>query len=261
MATPFKNKVVIVTGASRGIGQLLTTLFAEAGARVVFGARTQAPLKAQEAELKAKGHDVVAVAADVGKHEDCKRLIETAAQRWGTVDILINNAGLSGVQKPIHELPYEEFDEVIKANQYSVYSCTHFAAPYMIKQKSGVIINVSSTAGLRAAPRRTPYVSSKMGLVGITRTTAHDLGPYNIRANAVSPGAVEGVRLGEVFARASKATGVPIEKVEENMRKTSPMRAFVTDQDICDTILFLCSPQARHITGQDIPVNAGTTMW
>ena len=258
MDMEFRNKVIVVTGASRGVGALLTRMFVEAGASVLFSARTKEPLRALEKGLRDQGHDVHAWTADVGSHADCERLIAAAMERWGRIDVLVNNAGLSGAQKPIHELAYEEFDEVVRANQYSVYSCTHFAARHMVRQRSGVIVNVSSGITRRALPFRTAYVSSKRGLSGITATTALDLGPYGIRCNSVSPGAIAGPRLDEVVARTAESRGLPATTVANEFLERAALRAYVTDKDICETILFLCSRRARHITGQDIAVNAGS---
>jgi 3-oxoacyl-[acyl-carrier protein] reductase len=260
MSLAFEGKVVIVTGASRGLGERLTREFAGLGARVAFSARTPSAIEALEADLLHRGHDVLGITADVGRHADCELLVRRAFERWRRVDILVNNAGTSGVQKPIHELSYEEFDEVVRANQYSAYSCTHFAARHMVAQRSGVIVNISSIATARPRPGRTPYISSKRGMTGISSATAVDLGLYGIRCNTVSPGALPGVRLDEVIDRFAKSRGMTLEAVADEMVGTAALRRLPTEQDVCETVLFLCSDKARNISGQDIAVDAGVRM-
>jgi NAD(P)-dependent dehydrogenase (short-subunit alcohol dehydrogenase family) len=233
----FVGKVAIVTGGSRGIGRLLTTLLSARGAHVLFCGRSGGAVAEVERELTLQGHDVVGLAVDVSSHASCKKLVETAADRWGTIDILVNNAGLSGVHKPIQDLSYDEFDEVVRSNQYAAYSCIHFASTYMIAQRSGSIVNISSTAARHAVPRRTPYISAKLGLIGITRAAAIDLAPHQVTCNAVSPGAVHGQRMDEVIARQAAASGTSVAEAIEEARLRIPMREHPTERDVCDAVL------------------------
>lgn len=254
---PFEGKVALVTGASRGLGARLTREFAAQGAQAAFSTRSAAATESLQAEMLQQGHAILGVTADVGRHADCERLVAAAFERWGRIDILANKAGASGVQKPIHELGFEEFDEVVRANQYSAYSCTHFAAKHMVAQRCGVIVNISSVATVRVQPGRTPYLSSKRGMTVISSATAADLGPYGIRCNTVSPGALAGARLEEVIARSAESRCVTREAVGADMVRSAALRRYATEDDVCETVLFLCSKRARNITGQDIGVNAG----
>ena len=259
MTPQFDGKVAVITGASRGVGRMLAEQFAQAGARVAFCARREEPLRALEAELRSRGAEAIAVVADVSRHGDCGRLVDAAAERWGRIDVLVNNAGISGAQKPIRDLGMDEFDEAMRTNLYSAYSCIHFASKHMIEQKSGAIVNISSGIGKMPVALRTAYGVSKMALVGLTRVVALELGPHKVRCNTVSPGWIEGERGAEVVANMAKARNIPPERAREIL-VSGPLKEAVTGQDICDTVLFLCSDRGRHITGQDINVNSGRMM-
>ena len=261
MGDRFQDKIVVVTGATRGIGKRLVQRFAEAGAKVAFAARRPEPVAALEAELLAAGHDALGIAADIGKHEDCGRLVRAAVDRWGTVDILVNNAGISGVQKMIKDLSLAEFDEVMRVNLYSLYSMIHFAAPHMMARQAGSIVNISSFTGKRPMAMRTSYATSKMALVGLTRTVALELAPYKIRCNAISPGPVEGQRVEEVVSITSKARNITPDQAREMFLSWSPLHSMVTEPELCDMVFFLCSESGRHITGQDINMDGGIVMY
>lgn len=257
----FDGKVAVVTGATRGIGKMLVRRFAEAGASVAFCARREPELRVFEAELRAQGHQVLAVVADTGRFEDCGRLVNGAVQAFGGVDILVNSAAISGVQKPVWELQPDELDEVMKVNVQGPYACTHFAAPHMIKRGGGSIVNIGSFTGKRPMPMRTPYATSKMALVGLTRTVALELAPHRVRCNCISPGPVQGERVEEVVANASRARNMSPDEVRKSFLALSPMNEFVTEEEICDMTFFLSSDHGRHMTGQDINMTAGIVMF
>ena len=261
MNQQFSHRVVVITGASRGIGLLLTTRFAKAGASVVFAARRGGPLRQLEAELTQAGHRVAAVVADVGRQEDCERLVATAVERFGTVDILVNNAGISGVQKPIWEIDVAELDEVMRINVNGALCCIRYAAPHMIAKKRGVIVNIGSFTGKRPALNRTVYATSKMALVGLTRTAALELAQHRVRCNLISPGPVEGERVEEVVARAARAQNLSPEEIRKSFLAWTPLGEMVTEGEICDMVFFLASDAGRHMTGQDINMDGGTVMY
>lgn len=261
LETRFDNQVVIVTGATRGVGRAMVQAFAGAGAKVAFSARREAPVREFEADLRAQGHDVLGVPADVAVHADCERLVAAAVQRWGTVDILINNVGISGAYKLVTELSLEEFDTAMKANLYSAYACIHFAARHMVAQKRGAIVNIGSMTGKRPMPTRTAYATSKMALIGLTRTVAVELAPYNVRCNTISPGPIAGERFEEVLDLTSAAREVTRESVREGFLNISPMRAMIEEADIVNMAMYLASDLARHMTGQEINVTAGVVMY
>lgn len=261
MSTSFKNKTIVITGASRGIGLLLTQRFAAQGANVVFGARREAPLKKVENDLKKNGYNAMAVPCDIGTDNGCKTLIEAALNTFGAIDVLVNNAGISGVQKPGWTVTPGELDEVLQVNVHGALSCIRYAAPSMIKQQSGAIINIGSFTGKRPAVNRLAYATSKMALVGLTRTVALELAEHKIRCNVISPGPVEGERVNEVVANASRAQNISPEEVRRNFTSWMPLKEMVTEEEICDMVFFLASPSGRHMTGQDINMDSGIVMF
>jgi NAD(P)-dependent dehydrogenase (short-subunit alcohol dehydrogenase family) len=257
----YKDKVVIVTGASRGIGLLLTRRFAHAGAKVVFGARRQNELAKIEEELFQDGLTAKSVVCDVGRPEDCEKLVTTAIEMFGPVDILVNNAGVSGVQKSCWELSSDELDEVMRINVNGPLNCTRVAAQSMIPRRSGVIINIGSFTGKRPALKRGVYATSKMALIGLTRTCALELAEHNIRCNLISPGPVLGERVEEVVSRAAQAQGVTRDEIRSSFKSWMPLGEMVTEDEICDMVFFLTSDSGRHITGQDINMDSGIVMF
>lgn len=261
MNPDFSKKVVVITGASRGIGKRLAGRFAKQGAYVVFGARRMEPLQELEAELTAAGHQAVAVAMDVAKQSDCERLVETAVARFGTVDVLVNNAGVSGAQKPCWEIDGAEMDDIMKVNVNGPLACIRYAVPHMIKKNSGSVINIGSFTGKRPAVNRSLYATSKMALLGLTRTVALELAQHKVRCNLISPGPVAGERVEEVVANAARAQNRSPEEIRKSFQSWMPLGEMVTEQEICDMILFLASDSARHITGQDINMDSGIVMF
>ena len=261
MPPNFQDKVAIVTGASRGVGRRMVARLAQTGAKVAFGARRAEHLHALEAELRAQQHDVVGVSVDVATHADCGRLVETALQRWGRLDILVNCAGMSGPQSLIRDLEPAAFDEVMRTNLYSIYSMIHFAAKPMMAARSGAIVNIGSVTGKRPLELRTPYATSKMAVVGLTRTVALELAPYGVRCNTISPGPIAGERVEEVAIATARARNLPLDEVRASYASWSPMKEMVTEDEIADMALFLCSASAKHMTGQDINMSAGAVMY
>jgi NAD(P)-dependent dehydrogenase (short-subunit alcohol dehydrogenase family) len=261
MQVDFRGKAAVVTGASRGVGRCVAMRLARAGASVAFGARRLEPLQSLETALRAEGRDVIGVAMDVAQHEDCGRLVAAALERWRRLDILVNCAGVSGPQKLIRDLTPGEFDEVLRTNLHSVYSMIHFASRPMIEARAGAIVNIGSITGKRPLELRTPYATSKMAVVGLTRTVAQELAPYGVRCNTISPGPIAGERVEEVVRASAAARGLPLEDVRKNYAAWSPMGEMVTEDEIADMVLFLCSDSARHMTGQDINMSAGAVMY
>jgi len=261
MHKPFQDKVVVVTGASRGIGAMLTHRFAQAGACVVFGARRGDIVGQMQQQLQSQGYRVQAVQADVASEQDCERLIATAVQHYGGVDILVNNAGISGVQKPCWEVGSDELDEVLRVNVHGPLACIRHAAPHMIRRGSGAIVNIGSFTGKRPALNRTVYATSKMALVGLTRTAALELAAHQVRCNVISPGPVQGERVQEVVERAARAQGVSEDDVRRSFKSWMPLGEMVTEEEICDMVCFLASDSGRHITGQDINMDSGIVMY
>jgi NAD(P)-dependent dehydrogenase (short-subunit alcohol dehydrogenase family) len=182
-------------------------------------------------------------------------------ESFGTIDVLVNNAGIAGPTKLVVDVELDDWEEVVRTNLTAPYLCTRYAVKHMMARKSGVIINVASAIGKRPLARRSPYAASKLGLVGLTRTLALELGPYGIRVNAILPGPVAGPRMDSVIEAMAKARNVSIEEVRDFFIKDSPLGVMIEDSDISSMAIYLSSDLGHHMTGQDINVTAGRMMY
>ncbi len=232
------GKVVIITGASKGIGRALSLRFAREGSAVVCAARSADLVKETAA------HDV-------------RRLVATSVKEFGKLDTLVNNAGDGGVTKPVQDYSMEDWRYTIDSCLTSSYLCTRFAVPEMIKAGGGAIVNISSGAGRRGLPYRIGYCSAKAGQVGMTYGMALELAPHNIRVNCVAPGAVEGDRIDRVIAGQAQVRGISVDQMRKAMIERSPLKRMVTADDIVEATLFFASDMARSVSGQVLAVNAG----
>jgi NAD(P)-dependent dehydrogenase (short-subunit alcohol dehydrogenase family) len=250
------GKVAVITGASKGIGKVMSGRFAAEGAKVVCSARTATAVEQAAAEITKAGGRAVAVAADASTEDGARNLMDAAVKAFGRIDVLVNNAGDGGPTKPVQDYTTEDWFYTLNSCLTSSYLCIRFAVPYMLKD-GGSIINISSVAGRRGLPYRIGYCSAKAGQVGMTFGLAVELGPHNIRVNVVAPGAVDGDRIESVIAGQARVRGISTEEVRKAMIERSPLRRFVNADDISSAALFLASDLARSISGQVIPVNAG----
>ncbi|MFC5947548.1 SDR family NAD(P)-dependent oxidoreductase [Pseudonocardia lutea] len=256
----FEGKVVLVTGASRGIGRVLATSFAAAGATTVFAARREPELRILEKEIADAGHDGRGLVADLGRAGDVEMMLETVHRDYGGVDVLVNNVGIAGPIAPIEETSLDGWEETLAVNLTSVFLAIRGVVPSMKSRGGGAIVNIGSINGKTPYAQRSSYASSKMGMIGLTRTLALELGPSGIRVNCVLPANVAGERVDEIIAAQASAQGVPVEKVREQVLALSPLRTQVAPESIVNTTLFLASDYAQHMTGQDINVTAGMLM-
>jgi len=251
------GKVAIITGASKGIGRNMSERFAAEGARVVCAARTQGLVDEVAEQIRKTGGQAVAVAADAATEEGARRAVSVAVKSFGRLDTLVNNAGDGGPTKPVQDYSTEDWFYTVNSCLTSSYMMTRFAVPEMIKARGGVIVNISSMAGRRGLAYRVGYCSAKAGQVGMTYGLAVELAPHNIRVNAIAPGAVEGDRIDRVIAGQAEVRGVPVEEMRRQWVQRSPLKRMVTADDITAAAVFLCSEQARNLSGQCIAVNAG----
>jgi NAD(P)-dependent dehydrogenase (short-subunit alcohol dehydrogenase family) len=261
MQVSLEGKVAIVTGASRGIGQQLVRQFARSGAKVVFCARSADPLLALQEEMKREGLDVLGHAADAADPVAVTDLVGAALKRYGRVDVLVNNVGISGPTRKIEDTALAEWNETLAGNLTSTFLCLQAVVPAMKKQGGGSVVNIGSVTGKRPLPFRIGYATAKMGVIGLTRTAAEELGAHGIRVNCICPGAVEGERLDGVLAGQAQQRGTTPEQVREAFKSQSPLRALVAADDVARMALFLASDHSRHMTGQDINVSAGLVMY
>jgi len=250
-----KNKVTIVTGAAQGIGAVYAQAFAKEGAHVVIVdvkncEKTKATVEKNVAEI-----EVMANSCDVSKENDVNRLVETVMDRYGRIDVLVNNAAVfaSLDRKPFEEIPVKEWDQVMEVNLRGVFLCARAVTPIMKKQKKGKIINIASDTLMKGTTRFAHYVSSKGGVMAFTRAIAKELGGDGICVNSIAPGltstdvmqAEEGYHPSR-FDRAVAARAIPRIQVPE---------------DLVGTLVFLASNDSDFVTGQCIVVNGGDNLY
>ncbi len=251
------GKVALITGASKGIGRVMSRMFAREGAAVICAARSQGLVDETAALIEADGGRGIAVTGDAAVEDDVRRIVEAGITAFGKLDTLVNNAGDGGPTKPVQEYTTHDWFYTINSCLTSSYMCTRFAVPEMIKAGGGAIVNISSTAGRRGLAYRIGYCSAKAGQVGMTYGMALELAPHNITVNAIAPGAVEGDRIDRVIAGQAQVRGIDVDTMRRTMLERAPLKRMSTAEDIAALAAFLCSNAARNLSGQCIAVTAG----
>jgi 3-oxoacyl-[acyl-carrier protein] reductase len=247
-----ENKVAVITGAARGIGEGIALKFAEHGAHIVFTYVSESSAekaKALEEKLAASGVKAKAYRSDAGNFSECESFINDVVKEFGTVDICVNNAGISKDNLLLRMSP-EQWEDVIKVNLNSVFYMTKQVIRPMMKAKSGSIINMSSVIGLMGNAGQGSYAASKAGIIGFTKSVAKELGSRNVRCNAIAPGFVE-----------TDMTSYLKEGEQADKYKAGiPLGKFGTAEDIANVSLFLASELSSYVTGQVISVDGGLYM-
>jgi 3-oxoacyl-[acyl-carrier protein] reductase len=244
-----ENKVVIVTGASRGIGRSIAQKCVEHGAKVAFTyLSSDEKARALEQELSQNGGEVKGFKSDAADFDQAQKLVDDVVAYFGTVDVLVNNAGITR-DTLLMRMTEEQWDEVINTNLKSAFNLTKAVLRPMLKAKSGSIVNMSSIVGVRGNAGQANYAASKAGLIGFTKSVAQELGSRNIRCNAIAPGFIE-----------TEMTEVLDPKAVEQWRNSIPMKRGGTPDDVANLTVFLGSDMSAYITGQTIPVCGGMLM-
>ncbi|HCX86471.1 MAG TPA: short-chain dehydrogenase [Gammaproteobacteria bacterium] len=254
-----ENKKAIVTGAAKGMGTAITTTLAREGADLVLAARDTAALEEAATDVRAMGREARVVACDVTEEEQVKAMVGSALEAFaGRIDILVNVAGVTGpIETPVQDIEVDDFTYVITANERGTFLPIKHVVPTMIVQRSGKIVNIGGTSGLRGYPMRTSYSASKWAVRGITRTVALELGQYNINVNAVCPGIVETPRMMKLCEGKAKVRGWTVEEVYDEYVQDMALKRVTTPQDIANAVLFMTSEDSRNITGQELAVDGG----
>ena len=243
------TKSALVTGASRGIGRSIAIQLAEEGYKVAVNyAGNKEKADAVVEEIKAKGVEAFAIQANVANGDEVKAMIKEVVSQFGSVDVLVNNAGITR-DNLLMRMKEQEWDDVIDTNLKGVFNCIHTVTPQMLRQKSGSIINLSSVVGAVGNPGQANYVATKAGVIGLTKSAARELASRNITVNAVAPGFI-----------VSDMTDALSEELKAQMLEQIPLAKFGEDSDIANTVAFLASEKAKYITGQTIHVNGGMYM-
>jgi|SRR5690625_524755 len=241
-----QGKTAIITGGSRGIGQGIVEVFARQGARIAFTySSSEDAAKALIEKLADTGLKIKAYKSDAASYEDSQQLITEVLEDFGTIDILINNAGITK-DNLLMRMGEEDFDRVLEVNLKSVFNMTKAVQRTMLKQRSGSIINMSSVVGVKGNAGQSNYAASKAGIIGFTKSIALELGSRNIRCNAIAPGFIE-----------TEMTGKLDEKTVAEWRNAIPLKRGGTPEDIANACVFLASDMAAYITGQVLQVDGG----
>ena len=242
------GKTAIVTGASRGIGAAIARRLCEVGVNVTVCSRSAESVSQIETALKDKGYTAHAMAVDVSVKADVEALIEETIDQFSQIDILVNNAGITR-DMLLMRLKDEDWEAVLETNLTGTMYCTREVLRPMIRQKSGRIINISSVIGLMGNAGQASYAAAKAGIIGLTKTTAKEVGTRGITVNAIAPG----------FITTDMTSKIP-EAIQNKILELIPLQNFGIPEDVADAVCFLASDAARYITGQTIQVDGGMVM-
>lgn len=254
------TRVAVVTGANRGIGRAITVALAEDGFVVAASARDPASLADTVAEAEKAGGRAVPLACDV-RDEASVAALAAGAEALGPVHSVVANAGVPGPTRPLHETTVEDWRATLAVDLDGVFLTFRAFIPGMIRGRAGSLIAISSVTGKRPLHGRTPYAAAKMGVIGLVRTLALELGPYGIRVNAVCPGFVGGPRIDQVISRQAAARGITEDEVRAELTSMSPLGRMVRADEVAGACAFLASDRAAAITGEDFNVTAGAVMY
>lgn len=243
-----KDKVAIITGAGRGIGAATAKKFAQEGSKVIVADLNQADIDKTVAEINANGGEAIGMNVSVTDHEQIEQMIQATVEKFGKLDIVVNNAGITA-DSQLLKMTEDQWDKVIDVNLKGVFNVSQAAAQYMKDHQGGVILNASSVVGLYGNFGQTNYAATKWGVIGMTKTWAKELGKYNIRVNAVAPG----------FILTPMTEKMP-DKVLDMMKDKAPLKSLGYPEDIANAYAFLASDEARFITGTVLSVDGGVVL-
>jgi NAD(P)-dependent dehydrogenase (short-subunit alcohol dehydrogenase family) len=245
------NQKVLVTAGAAGIGLEIGKAFVSNGAKVFVCDINEAALK----ELGQNVPGVITKVCDVSKRSDIESMVTYAGEALGGLDVLVNNAGISGPTAPVEEIDPNEWEKVMQIDLNGTFNVTRMSIPYLKKSSAGVIINMSSLAGRFGYENRSPYSTAKWGLIGFTKTLSIELGKYGIRSNAILPGAVAGPRIERVLQGRADANGTTLEQERERAMSIQSLKGFVDPKDIAALVVFIASNSAKMISGQIFPID------
>jgi NAD(P)-dependent dehydrogenase (short-subunit alcohol dehydrogenase family) len=257
---PLRNKVAVVTGAAKGLGDAIADVLACDGAHLVLAGRDREALEAQAARLDDDYADRESLVArcDVTNEDDVQATIEAAVARFDGLDILVNTAGVIGpIETPAQDVTADDFRRVLDVNVVGTFLPCKLAIPHLIERGGGRIVNIAGTSGLRGYRNRVAYSSSKWAVRGLTRTLALELGPHNVTVNTVCPNVTHGDRMTRIVDEKARRVGRTPEDVYADFAGQTALGRFIEDSDVARAVRFLVSEGARNVTGHDIVVDAG----
>jgi NAD(P)-dependent dehydrogenase (short-subunit alcohol dehydrogenase family) len=246
-----ETRRVLVTAGAAGIGRAIVQAFAAAGAKVHVCDLDAAAL----AELRAQIPGVSTSVCDIGDRIGVERMVAEAAAALGGIDVLVNNAGISGPTASVEQMDPDAWESVLHVNLTGTFNVTRHSIPHLKRSQAGVIVVMSSLAGRFGYPNRSPYATSKWGLIGFTKTLSRELGPFGIRVNAILPGAVEGPRIERVLEGRAAASGRSVAEERAAALANQSLQRMVAPQDIAALAVFLASDAGGSISGQILPID------
>ena len=243
------DKCALITGATRGIGKQIAITLAKQGYNIALNYRKEnEELENTKKEIEKIGVQILAVKGDVANFEDCENFVKQVIERFGQIYVLVNNAGITK-DMLLMRMKKEDFEQVIDTNLVGTFNVTKNVVPYMMKARSGRIINISSVVGISGNAGQTNYSASKAGIIGFTKSLAKEIASRNILVNAVAPGFIE-----------TNMTDVLKDDVKQEIAKNIPLKRMGTTQDVANVVKFLASDDSSYITGQVINVDGGMLM-
>lgn len=258
-----ENKVALVTGASRGIGRAISIALAQEGAQLILTGRDLTALN-ETAQIIADlqcGPAACVSHMDVLNSTEIQRCVNSSIEIYGHIDILVNNSGVTGKSAPMWELTESEWDDCMDTNLKGAFLVTKAVIPTMIDRTSGSIIFIGSITGKRPLANRSVYAASKLGMVGMMRTLALELGRHGVRVNHISPGFVEGQRLDGVIAQVASRESLSPEEMNAKWQEMIPTGKFVSPENIAQGVLFFASERSGGTTGEDLNISGGLVMY
>jgi len=256
-----QDKVAIVTGAGSGIGKSIATVFGSEGAMLIAASRTLSSLEETVEQIESKGGKAKAIPTDISDEHQVSHLVERVLQDYGRIDVLVNNAAaMSPRDIPVAEMDLDYWSNQINVNLTGTMLITKHVVKSMTDRQSGSIVNVSSIAGVTGNPWRSPYASSKAGIIGFTETLAMEVGPYNIRVNALTPAATATERFEANIRAKAQQKGVTYEALMEKVLRHYSLRRIATPSEVAMAALFLASDESSGITGQNLIISCGFHM-
>jgi len=259
MELGLKGKVAIVTGPAKGMGAAITLALAREGVDLCLAGRDMAAIALVTRDVLGLGRKAIEAKCDVTLPKDVDAMVKKALEAFGgRIDILVNVAGGRGpLETTAWDTTPEQFDEIVQLNMKGCYLTMRAVTPTMQKQRSGKIVNIGGTFGLRGRALRMAYSASKWGLRGITKAFALELGPYGVNVNNVCPGMVDGPRFRKVCEEMSRRLGISLEEAMRKHAEEYALKRVSTDEDVANAVLFFASDVSRQITGQDMAVDGG----
>lgn len=254
-----KGKKAIITGPVKGMGQAITEMMAREGADLLLAGRDVAAIEEMAVQIRALGRIAEVIKVDVTAVQDVKAMVERALEVFGgRIDILVNIAGVTGpVETPAWEIEPADFENVIRVNVLGTFLPIRYVLPTMVQQRTGKIVNIGGTSGMRGYRYRTAYSASKWAVRGITRTVALDAGPFNINVNAVCPGIVHTPRMDRLCHEKAAKRGWTFEQVYDEYVQEMALKRVTEPEDVANAVVFMASEDSRQMTGKEVTVDGG----